>query len=236
MRDSIAESLAALTRFVVGDARFDETLQRVSELAREAVVPASMAGITMMVEDGVSAAFFTNSEVPEIDRAQYDVGEGPCLEAWRTKEQVMIESTLGEGRWPAFCRTAAEHGVLSTLSLSLVAGDASLGALNLYAIGPSAFAAEHAEDASAFATQAAVVLANTQAYWDAYVYGQGLAAAMETRGVIDQAKGVLMAQSGVDGEQAFEFLRRNFQRENRKLTDVATEIVHRVSKGPDSDQ
>src|SRR3954454_14171540 len=216
MGDSVAGSLAALPRFMVGDARFDETLQRVAELARDAVAPASMSGITMMMDDRPSTGFFTNPDVPEIDQAQYEVGDGPCLEAWRTKGPVMIESTVEEGPWPAFCRTAAEHGVLSTLSLPLVAGEASLGALNLYASEPSAFAAPDAEGASMFAIEAAVVLGNAQAYWDAYDYGQRLAVAMQTRGVIDQAKGIVMAQSAVDSEAAFELLRRAAQREKRK--------------------
>ena len=236
MGDSVAESLAALTRFMVGDARFDETLQRVAELARDAVAPASMSGITMMMDDRPSTGFFTNADVPEIDRAQYEAGDGPCLEAWRTKAPVMIESTVEEGPWPAFCRMAADHGVLSTLSLPLVAGEASLGALNLYAYEPSAFAVPDAEGASMFAIQAAVVLANAQAYWDAYDYGQRLVVAMQTRGVIDQAKGILMAQSAVDSEEAFELLRQASQRENRKLREIATEIVQRASGGATSDQ
>ena len=169
--------------------------------------------------------------MPEIDQAQYEVGEGPCLEAWRTKGPVMIESTVEEGPWPEFRRTAADHGVLSTLSLPLVAGEVSLGALNFYAPERSAFAPHDVEGASTFATQAAVVLANAQGYWDAYDYGQRLSVAMETRGVIDQAKGILMAQSAVDSAEAFELLRHASQRENRKLRDIATEIVQRVSGG-----
>lgn len=236
MDDSTAESLAALTRFIVGDARFDETLQRVAELARQAVAPASMAGITMVVDDRARTAFFTNDEVPDIDRAQYDVGEGPCLESFRTGEVVAIESTLEDGRWPEFCRTAAAHGVRSTLSVPLLAGDASLGALNLYALEPSAFTAEQAEQASLFAAQAAVVLANTQAYWDAFDYRQRLGVAMEARSVIEQAKGITMAQSRVGSHQAFELLRRASQRENRRLRDLAAEIVPRAGRGARSDE
>lgn len=70
MDDSTAMSLAALTRFPVGDARYDETLQRVAELARQAVAPASMAGITRVVNDRAGTAFFANDVVPDIDRAQ----------------------------------------------------------------------------------------------------------------------------------------------------------------------
>src|ERR1700712_3739587 len=228
MDDSILQSLAALTRFIVGDARFDETLQRVVELAVETVPPASMAGITMMVNDRAATTFFTNQAVPSIDGAQYESGEGPCLEAWRTQEVMEIESTFEDTRWPDFSRTAAEHGVGSTLSLPLMAGNASIGALNLYASDSSAFTTEHAQDATLFATQAAVVLANAQAYWDAFDYGQGLAAAQEARSVIEQAKGILMAQSRVDSDEAFDQLRRASQRQNRKLRDIAKDIVERI--------
>lgn len=230
MDDPTAESLAALTRFMVGDARLEEILAQVTELAMRAIPPASMAGITMMAGDRVATRYFTDDQVLEIDQAQYDVGDGPCLEAFRTRQVVKIDSTLDDDRWPAFCQAAARHGVRSTVSLPLVAGEGSLGALNLYAPQVSAFTAEHAEDASAFAVQAGVVLANVQAYWDAYDRGHHLAIAMESRGVIDQAKGVLMAQSGVDAHEAFDMLSRASQRENRKLHDIAAEIVERAGR------
>src|SRR4051794_25741481 len=136
MDDETAESLAALTQLMVVDARFDQTLQRVTELARQAVEPASMAGITMVVNSRAATAFFTDEEVPEVDQAQYDVGGGPCLEAFRTGEPVVVESTSTDRRWPVFCRVAVEHGVHSTVSLPLVAGNDRLGALNLYALEP----------------------------------------------------------------------------------------------------
>src|SRR3954468_1202541 len=86
--DSIAEGLGALTRFIVGEARFDETLERVAMLAERAIEPASMAGITMMVRGQAATAFFTDDEVPEIDQAQYEAGDGPCLESFRTGQCV----------------------------------------------------------------------------------------------------------------------------------------------------
>jgi GAF domain-containing protein len=227
MEDRTAESLAALTQLMVVDARFDQTLQRVTELAGQAVGPASMAGITMVVDGRAGTAFFTEEEVREIDQAQYDVGDGPCLESFRTGEPVIIESTLEDRRWPEFCRLAVEHGVYSTLSLPLVAGGDSLGALNLYAAEPSAFSDEDVQTASQFATQAGVVLANAQAYWDAREQAQGLALALVSREVIGQAKGILMAQSGIGPDEAFELLRQSASREERKLRDVAADIVRR---------
>src|SRR4051794_37140768 len=138
MDDQTAESLAALTQLMVVDTRFDQTLRRVTELARQAVGPASMAGITMLVDGRAGTAFFTEEEVQEIDQAQYDVGAGPCLEAFRTGTPVVLESIPEDGRWPEFCRVAVEHGVRSTLSVPLVAGSAPIGALTLYALEPAA--------------------------------------------------------------------------------------------------
>ena len=236
MEDQTAQSLAALTRLMVVDTRFDQTLQRVTELARQAVVPASMAGITMLVDGRAGTAFFTEEEVPEVDQAQYDLGAGPCLESFRTGKAVVVESTSADGRWPEFCRVAVEHGVRSILSLPLVAGSGSLGALNLYAPEPAAFTDEHVRTASRFATQAGVVLANASAYWGARERAQGLALAVVNREVIGQAKGILMAQSGIGPGEAFKLLRQVSSRENRKLRGVAADIVQRFGEQRSDDE
>ncbi len=74
------------------------------------------------------------------------------------------------------------------------------------------------------------MLANAQAYWNAYELSQQLEQAMVSRAGIEQAKGVLMAQSGVSSDEAFELLKRASQRENRKLREVAEEIVKRAQE------
>src|SRR5690349_18548545 len=102
MDDSTAESLAALTGLMVGDRRLEETLARVTELAAHAIAPAAMTGITMLAGQHAATAYFTDDQVPEIDQAQYDEGDGPCLESLRTQQLVKIDSTLEDDRWPAF--------------------------------------------------------------------------------------------------------------------------------------
>jgi len=118
-----AESLAALTRFLVGDATMHDTLTRVAELAVKAVPPAAFAGLSMLVEDRVQTAVFTDPTSPEIDQAQYDAGDGPCLAAFRSGVVTEIPSTVTDGPWPEFRRAAAAHGILSTLSLPMVVED-----------------------------------------------------------------------------------------------------------------
>ncbi|HJR25908.1 MAG TPA: GAF and ANTAR domain-containing protein [Acidimicrobiales bacterium] len=221
----LTSSLAALSRFFVGDGTLQETLSRVADLTVEAVEPVDLAGITMMVEGRPKTAIFTDELAPEIDQAQYATGEGPCLDAFREQRVMRIDSTLREGPWPAFRDAAADHGIRSTLSLPLLVDKTAVGAMNLYASREHAFGEQDVETASLFASQAAIVLANAQAYWDARELSSGLSEAMEHRSVIEQAKGMLMAAQGIDEDAAFQLLISASQRENVKLRDVAQRIV-----------
>lgn len=227
----LTSSLAALSRFFVGDGTFEETLTRVTGLTVEAVAPAEFAGITMLVEGRQRTAIFTDETAPEIDQAQYDSGEGPCLDAFREQRIRRIESTLADGPWPEFRRAAAAHGIRSTLSLPMLVDKSAVGAMNLYALRERAFSEDDVETATLFASQAAIVLANAQAYWDARELSSGLSDAMQHRAVIEQAKGVLMGAQGCDENAAFDLLVKASQRENVKLREIAQRIVDNVSRG-----
>jgi GAF domain-containing protein len=228
----LTESLFALSRFFVGDGTVVETLQRVTDLATDAVEGADLAGITMFVEGRHRTAVFSDGLVPEIDQAQYDTGEGPCVEAFRLGEPREIESTLVDGPWVEFRRVAAEHGILSTLSSPLLFNLESIGALNFYSHRERGFSDQDREMSTLFASQAAIVLSNAQAYWDAHQLSVRLGTAMESRAVIEQAKGILMSNEGCDADAAFEVLVKASQRENMKLRDVAQRIVDAaVSRG-----
>src|SRR3954447_3230205 len=163
----LTESLAALSRFFVGDGTLEQTLLRVCELTTQAVPAADFVGITMLVEGRHRTAVFTDEASPEIDQAQYDTGEGPCLEAFRDQQIHGIDNTRDEGPWPAFRAAAAAHGIGSTLSLPLMVDKQSVGAMNLYAHQEYGFSQADEDRGSPFASQAAIVLANAQAYWDA---------------------------------------------------------------------
>jgi GAF domain-containing protein len=227
--DPIRESLATLSRFFIGDTTMGDTLQRVVELATVAVPPAAYTGISMLMDDKVTTSFFSDPEVPEIDQAQYEAGTGPCLDSFRDGEVYGIPSTERDGRWPDFSRVAFEHGIRSTLSLPLMVGDGAVGALNFYSTAEDGFSDEDQQNGQTFALQAAVVLANAQAYWDARTMSEHLNEAMRSRATIEQAKGILMAQSNVGPDAAFAMLRGASQRENRKLRDMAQELVDRHS-------
>ena len=202
----LSSSLAALSRFFVGDGTLQETLTRVSDLTVQAIEPADLVGITMLVEGRPRTAVFTDEAAPEIDQAQYDADTGPCLDAFREERVIRIESTRSPGPWQEFRDAAAAHGIGSTLSLPIMVEKTALGAMNLYSQRERAFSDEDVETGTLYTSQAAIVLANAQAYWDARDLATGLSTAMQNRAVIEQAKGMLMGAEGYDEDEAFQVL------------------------------
>jgi GAF domain-containing protein len=218
-----------MSRFFVGDATLGDTLQKVSDLACAAVTSADMVGITMLVEGRARTAVFTDEATTEIDAAQYETGIGPCLDAFRYQQVFRIADMDKDQYWPPFSEAAAAHGIESSLSVPLSARHEGVGALNFYARSRAAFSEDDVHLALQFASQAAIVLANSQAYWDAHQLGEDMAQAMNSRAVIEQAKGILMAAQRCTADEAFQILIRASQRENRKLREVAEEIVSRTT-------
>jgi GAF domain-containing protein len=229
--DTSAEALRALSQFVVSKISLGDTLLRVSQVTIDAMPAADMAGITLLDAEGKPATgVFTDPEAPEIDAAQYSSGRGPCLDSWRERRIVRLEDlNNADIDYPEFATAARAHGIRSTLSLPLVAGEDAAGALNLYSRTTAAFTLEDEEMGTMLAGAAAIVLVNASAYWQAAQLSEQLSQAMRSRAVIEQAKGILMARSPrLSADDAFDLLRKASQRENVKLRDVAQRIVDRV--------
>jgi GAF domain-containing protein len=225
--DAENDGFRALCSFFIDEGTLGDTLLKVANLACE-VGPADLAGITMLVEGELKTGVFTNPEAPEIDRSQYDSGQGPCIDAFGEGKAFYIHSMERETRWPDFTKSALAHGVLSTLSLPISARGEPVAALNLYSHQEHAFNDTDAERLQTFALQAGIVLTNVQVYWDARQLSQNLKQAMESRTVIDFAIGILMAPGGLQPDDAFTVLVKASQRENRKVRDIAQEIVDRT--------
>ena len=224
MDDALVRAMEVVHAFVHGEGDMELTLRNVTDLATEAV-GAAMAGLTIMDDRGrASTVVYTDRMVAEIDQAQYDNDRGPCLDAARTKEIFEVQDTQDEGRWPEFAASANAHGVRSTLSVPVVVAADGLGALNFYGSEPSFFAGDDKRRmAILFAGQAAI----TSQYWTAAQEATNLTAAMESRAAIEQAKGIIMATTRCTADEAFDLLRQQSQRENRKLRELAVEPVER---------
>jgi signal transduction protein with GAF and PtsI domain len=173
---------------------------------------------------------FTDGAAPEIDSAQYETGAGPYLDASRDKQVYRIDDVSEDRQWPAFSEAAAGHGVRSVMSVPLVARHEAIGALNLYARSARAFGDDDVQAGIAFATPAAMLLADSQAYWDVEQLHADMATAIESWATIEQAKGILMGLHPCSEDEALQILVKTAQRQSRKLPEVAEELVARTRR------
>jgi GAF domain-containing protein len=164
----------------------------------------------------------------DLDETQYERGHGPCLHAARTGELTEIADTRTESRWRDYAQRAAEAGNLSSLSIPLAIDEDEQisGALNLYAREANAFDEDSRSAAQAFGPYAAVATGNMHAYQSARGMAENLQAALESRAVIDQAKGILIERHKLTPDQAFQMLAQASMNANRKVRDVADHLVH----------
>ena len=181
----------------------------------------------MFEGEAVTAAVFTSDLAEQGDAAQYAAGEGPCLSALAERRAIAIDSFTDDARWPAFRLRAAGLGIGAVVSMPLVS-DGLRGTLNLYSGTVGGFPLTERPNASLFAEQAAVAIANAQAFHVASQLVEQMQAALASRAVIEQAKGILMEREACDADQAFELLRSTSQRMNRKLREIAEDLVDSV--------
>jgi GAF domain-containing protein len=145
---------------------------------------------------------------------------------------VQVDDLSREDRWNRYRPHALALGVVSSLSLPLVVDGERLGALNLYSTTSAAFAGPHRQPAEAFAAQCTAALTLSLRQVRQAQLQHQLAEAMVSSSVIDQAIGILMAQQRCTAATAFDLLRQASQNRNRKLRDIAADIITRVSGEP----
>jgi GAF domain-containing protein len=225
------DDASSLFEVLLPDTPLTDVLQRVAELAARRLGSDTFSGITLTHGGKLATPVYTDERSPRVDAVQYQYDSGPCVDAYRQGVVFIIPDTLEDERWAEFSAAAAAAQIRSTLSVPLdVSGTRSevLGALNLYSERPARFDDEAVAATQSFAQQAAIVMANAQAYWGARELSDQLQQALESRAVIEQAKGILMAREHIDADAAFRVLVRASQRENRKLRDIAIAIVANV--------
>ena len=222
-----AEALERLGRLSLRELSMDTLLQTVADLTKTVMPAHPETSVTLLVKDKPSTVVSTGQLAVDLDETQYERGHGPCLHAARTGQLTEIPDTRTDPRWPDYVPRAAAAGCLSSMSVPLVIDEDEQvsGALNLYARKPEAFDDDGRAVASRFAPYAAIAVGNLHAYRSARDMADNLQAALETRGVIDQAKGVLIERHKLTPDQAFQLLAQASMRTNRKLRDIADELV-----------
>jgi GAF domain-containing protein len=158
------------------------------------------------------------------DEGQYAVGEGPCLDAARSASPVLVLDQEAESRWPSYLPVALSAGVRASLSVPVDVPKGA-GALNLYSRQANAFDDDVVAVAYDLAQYVGVVVNAADEWQRATALADQLKQALESRAVIEQAKGILMAERRCTPDEAFQRLVRLSQESHRKLRDVAHALV-----------
>ncbi len=222
---SAQQALDQLGRLTLGTHDMQSLLQTVADLAKSVMPGDPEASVTLLVNDKATTAVYTGQLALDCDESQYGRGFGPCLHAASTGELVEIADARADPRWRDYLDRAVERGALGSLSVPLPVSEGVAGALNLYAREPHAFDEDSRSAAVQFGPYAAVAVSNMYAYQDARDMAANLQAALESRAVIDQAKGILIERYKLTPDQAFQALARVSMHTNRKLRDIADDLV-----------
>jgi transcriptional regulator with GAF, ATPase, and Fis domain len=231
-QDAVA-SLTELIRELAEDESAPETLQSILKLALRSVPGCHAASVTVIDDEAKpSTVAATDEDTYELDRRQNALRDGPCLDAARHQQVNRWNLQEAEQRWPEFTRVAQEMGLRSYLSAGLGWAGRQLGALNLSSRDADGFSQLDEGILSLFTAPAAAVIVVASRYSEARDLAAQLEQALRSRAVIDQAIGIVMAESRCDADQAFATLGRASNNRNMKLRDLAAEIVTRVGGGP----
>lgn len=219
-----------LGRIDLGETPMDAVMARVAELARRTVPGAYEVSVTLVRDGGPRTVASTGEPAELIDRWQYESHQGPCLDAAADRTTVCVGDVAAERRWPGWSEHAGSVGVCSALSVGLPIRDRTIGAVNVYATSCRAFDDDAVLLAETFAGYAAVALANADLYHSAAALARQMQSAMDSRAVIEQAKGIIMSQRRCGPDEAFTILSKASQSANRKLRDVAAGLVERAQR------
>jgi GAF domain-containing protein len=223
--EDLRESLEGLSRLASDRLPLEDLLTQVATYAVQAIPGADGAGLTLLEQDRADTIVATAPFVTEVDDIQYAMNQGPCISAAREGQTVVSGSLGGDSRWPRFGGRVARLGVHSVVSLPLITPDGVVGAMNVYAHGKNVFDDRAAELGQVFAAPAAIAVHNAHVLAQTRRLANRLQSALELRGVIDRAVGILMSRSGITENEALERLRTLSQHEHRKLAEVARQIV-----------
>lgn len=224
----LSETFVSLADTLVKDFDVADFFYQLVERCTE-LFDADQVGLVLAEPGGMLQVMAATSEVTHlIEVLQIQNEEGPCHESFRTGNPVMatdLETQKAQERWPVFAQAAAEAGFGSVAALPMRLRDQVIGALNFFRKGNEPMPPEDVTSAQAIADVATISVLQHRAVRDARVVIDQLQGALNSRIVIEQAKGVIAQHRGANMEQAFALL-RGFSRDNNLLmTDVARRIV-----------
>lgn len=231
LADELADLAARMSPLLLSLDSVYSTVDVLTSLARETIAAATGAGISLMNEDGLrTSRGATSSLVLEADDLQYQLNQGPCLTSWAERRPVRIDDIATDARWPLWSTAVTPLRLASALSVPLVDGERSFGAVKVYSELPAAFDQRAADLLEGFAGTAALLIGNAASQDNARQLSEDLRSALRARDRVQLAKGVVMQRDGLSEDAAFQVLVGQARVNRRELRDVADQVLETADR------
>ncbi|HMK99372.1 MAG TPA: GAF and ANTAR domain-containing protein [Acidimicrobiales bacterium] len=228
MTDEVALTrvLTDFARLLFSDYHVSDALHDLVDGVTE-VLNISGAGVSLAEGDRLEFATAANEPVSRLERVQEDAQEGPCLDAHRSGQTVLVADLADDpARWPALSRSASHIGSLAVAGLPMSLNGTSLGALNLYDFKRHDWSEEEVGAARLLADVATGYVANASRLAEVRRTTEQLQKALDSRVLIEQAKGVLAGERHISVDESFKLLRAHARSHNLSLRSVAEAVVN----------
>lgn len=223
---ALARTLVELADTLVDDFDVVDILTLLADRCVE-VLDVQAAGIMLATPDGQLRVIASSSEAMRILEAfEIQAQEGPCLDCYHTGQAIVNQDLdAGNGRWPRFSAEALAAGFHSAHALPMHLRGNVIGALNLFRSGVGEMGPGDVEVGQAFADVATIAILQHRAALEAQVLAEQLTHALNSRVVLEQAKGVIAERLDLDMERSFAVLRTHARNHNLRLSAVAESVI-----------
>ena len=224
--EKLARTLVELADTLVADFDVVELLTLLADRCVE-VLNVGAAGLMLVAPEGDLRVMASSSEAMRVlELFEIQAQEGPCLDCFRTGQPVVNQDLITvNGRWPRFTAEALAAGFRSVHALPLRLRGAVLGALNLFFVEPGEMQKSDIDAAQAMADVATIAILQHRAALEAQTLHEQLNYALNSRIVIEQAKGMVAERENLNMEQSFAMLRNHARNHNLRLVEVARDII-----------
>ena len=215
-RRAVQESAELTRTLMAAPEQMDALYEILGTVSGQGIADAG--SLTLCAGDRPFTVASTDDDVTVADELQYELGEGPCLDAISDDTYYVVPDVATDRRWPRWGPQAAQLGVGSIVSVRLFTCADVSGSLNLYSLGPRSFDEHDLTTAYVIAAHVAIVLV-------AIHRDSALIDALEARALIAEAQGTMMERYGVDADRAFVLLSQLSQDNGLPLRKLAAELL-----------
>jgi GAF domain-containing protein len=224
----VRQALHELGRLRFGEMRVEEAMHQIVQTTHAIF---SVDGAALMLADAehhLRNAAVSDERVRHLEELQVQYQEGPCISAFEDKVLVGAQDLKTDSRWPSFSRAAVERGLRAVLASPIPYNQDAVGVVAVLSQEEHPWPAEAELALLAFTDLAALLIATMMMGEQQTELSQQLQSALNSRAVIEQAKGVLIGQQGLSAQGAYEQIRAQARAERRKIAVVSAELVRQA--------